>query len=307
MSATSDLSVASPQPKRSVEMLDLTSEIGILFEKHFKKHMARSAKAEIDAGFAALVAFFENQEAKQERKAASSRRITYSNIGKTPETINAIRATNQSNSALLKLPAELLISIWKAAFGSTETTRVHGMVCRDVSENQILSLLNACSRLHDVLYPIFLGQEAFIVKISSSDPSVAASELTQWLNQLPSASALNGPIKIQILLELQAGCLPEAEARNLAVEVQAVSSSLTPFQPVVYVEAKAGGGCYCGPGVNVQVWPPSVTSCYSGMQRPTEQDDVWKGWVVMKRTLRPEKQKEPRQFTSLTSPNNPLG
>lgn len=185
---------------------------------------------------------------------------------------------------------------------------MHGMVCRDISENQILSLVQACSLLHDVLYPIFLSQEAFVIKISSSDPSVAASELTQWLNQLPSASALNGPIKIQILLELQAGCLSEAEARNMAVEVQAMPLSLTPFQPVVYVEAKAGGGWYCGPGVNVQVWPPSATSLLTRMQRPTElEDDVWKGWVVTKRTLTPEKQKEPRQFTSLTSPNNPLG
>jgi len=307
MSATSDMTVASPPPKKSVEMLDSTSEIGILFGKHFEKHMARSVTAEIDARFAALVAFFENQEAKQETKTASSRAIAYSNIGKTPEAINAIRATNQRNSALLRLPAELLISIWKTAFEPTETSRVHGMVCRDISENQILSLLHACLRLHDVLYPIFLSQEAFVVKISSSDSSIAASELTQWLNRLPFASALNGPIKIQILLELQAGCLPETEARNLAVEVQAMSSSSTTFQPVVYVEAKAGGGWYCGPGANVQVWPPSVTSCYTGMRRPTEQDDVWKGWVVTKRTLTPEIQKEPRQFTSLTSPNNPLG
>lgn len=69
MSATSDLPVASPPPKRSVEMLDSTSEIGILFEKHFKKHLAHSAKAEIDARFAALVAFFEirkrNKKGKQ--------------------------------------------------------------------------------------------------------------------------------------------------------------------------------------------------------------------------------------------------
>ena len=129
----------------------------------FEKYMARFAKAEIDARFAALVAFFANQEAKQETKAASSRAITYSNIGKTPETINAIRATNQCNSPLLKLPAE----------------RVHGMVYREISENRILSLAHACSCLHDVLYPTFLSQEAFVIKISSLDPGVAASELTQ--------------------------------------------------------------------------------------------------------------------------------
>ena len=175
MSATSDPMVASPPPKKPLEILDSTSEIGMLFEKY----MARFAKAEIDARFAALVAFFANQEAKQETKAASSRAITYSNIGKTPETINAIRATNQCNSPLLKLPAELLINIWKTAFGSTATTRVHGMVYREISENRILSLAHACSCLHDVLYPTFLSQEAFVIKISSLDPGVAASELTQ--------------------------------------------------------------------------------------------------------------------------------
>ena len=300
MSAISDLAVISPPPKRPVELLDSTSEIGLVFERY----MAHFAKLELDARYAAMKANL----AKEQAKGTSRRSITYSNIGKTPEAINAIRATNQRKSALLRVPAELLISMWKTVFGSNATTRVHGMVCREISENQILSLAHACSRLHDVLYPIFLSQEAFVVKISSSDPSVAASELTQWLNRLPFASALNGPIKIHVLLELQAGRLPEVDARNLAAEVQAMCSSSTKFQAVIYVEAKAGGGWYCGPGGNVLVWPPSITYCYAGMRRPTElEDDVWKGWVVTKRTLAPGNQKEPRQFTSLTSPNNPLG
>ena len=296
MSATWNFTVASPPPKRSVEILDSTSEIGILFGKCMA-HIAREAnRAAIDARFAALVAFFADQEAKQKTKTAHSPEITYSNIGKTPEAINDIRAANQRDSALLKIPAELLIHIWKTAFGSTSTTRVHGIVCRDISENRILSLVHACSRLHDVLYPVFLSQEAFVVKISSPDPSVAAAELTQWLNRLPFASALDGPIKLQILLELQTGCLIEAESRKLAAELQAMFSSSTTFQPVVYVEAKAGGGWYCGSCANMQVWPPTATSLVSKMRRPTEleDDDVWKGWVVTKRTLTPENQKKSR-------------
>ena len=296
MTTTRNLTVASLPPKRSVEILDSTSEIGILFVKCMA-HIAREAhRAEVDARFAALVAFFADQDAKQKTKTARSPKITYSNIGRTPEAINAIRAANQRDSALLKLPAELLIHIWKTTFGSTSTTRVHGIVYREISENRILSLVYACSRLHDVLYPIFLSQEAFVVKISSSDPSVAASELTQWLNRLPFASALDGPIKLQILLELQTGCLIEAESRKLAAELQVMFSSSTTFQPVVYVEAKAGGGWYCGSCANMQVWPPTATSLVSKMRRlpELEDDDVWKGWVVTKRTLTPENQKKSR-------------
>jgi len=284
MSAISDLTLISPPPKRPVEILDSTSKIGTVFENY----MAHFAKMEMDSRYAALEAFFVKQ--KEQAETTGSCSLTYSNIGKTPQAINAIRATNQRNSALLRLPAELLISIWKIAFGLTATRRVHGMVCRDISESRILSLVHACSLLHDVLYPIFLSQEAFVVKVSSSDPGVAASELTQWLNQLPFASALNSPIKIQVLLELQAGCLLEAEARKLAAEVQAMCSSLTTFQPTVCVEAKARAGWYCGLGVNVLVWPPStLRDYYTTTHRPTEkEDDVWKGWVVTKRTLSPD-------------------
>ena len=173
MSAISGLTAISPPPKRPVEILDSTSEIGTVFENY----MAHFAKLEINIRYAALEAFFVEQ--KEEAKTTGSRSTAYGNIGKTPQTINAIRATNQRNSALLKLPAELLISIWKIAFGSTATARVHGMVYRDISENRILSLVHACSLLHDVLYPIFLNQEAFVVKVSSSHTGVAASELTQ--------------------------------------------------------------------------------------------------------------------------------
>lgn len=279
MSKVSDLAIRSPPPERPVEILDSTSEIGMLFEKY----MAHFARLDMEARYAAMEANF----AKQKEQTATRRITTYSNIGKTPQAIDAIRATNQRKSALLRLPAELLINIWKIAFGSTATTRVHGMVCRDISENRILSLVHACSLLHEVLYPIFLSEDAFVVKISSSNPTVAASELTQWLSQLPFASALNGPIKIQILLELQTEIVPEAEARKLAAEVQAICSASRTFQPMVCVEAKAVMGCYCGPDVNVLVWSPSAISYYR-VQRPTEQDDVWKGWVVTKRTLAPQ-------------------
>lgn len=263
-----------------MEILDSTSEIGMLFEKY----MAHFARLDMEARYAAMEANF----AKRKEQTASRRITTYSNIGKTPQAINAIRATNQRKSALLRLPAELLINIWKIAFGSTATTRVHGMVCRDISENRILSLVHACSLLHEVLYPIFFSQDAFVVEISSSDSNVAASQLTQWLSQLPFASALNGPVKIHVLLDLQVGPLPEAaEARKLAAEVQAICSASRTFQPMVCVEAKAGMGRYCGPDVNVLVWSPSAIS-YHGVQRPTGQDDVWKGWVVTKRTLTPQ-------------------
>jgi hypothetical protein len=247
--------------------------------------MARFAKREIYAQHAALVAFFAEQEAKQDLKTPSSRGTTCNNIGNTPKAINAICPTNQRNSALLRLPAELLINIWKEAFGSFKTMRVHGLVCRDISEDRMLSLAQACSLLHDVLYPIFLSQEVFVVKVSSSHSSVAAPELTHCLDQPPFAFIFNKPIKIHIRLELHAGHLLEAEARKLAAEVQAALPSSTTFQPVVYVEAKAGGGCYCGPGANLQVWHPPAICCYPGTRRPTEQDEVWKGWVVTKRTL----------------------
>jgi hypothetical protein len=161
MSTTSDLPVISTPPKKPVEILDSTSEIGVVFEKY----MAHFAKLEIDARYAGLEAFFLKQKA--EAKTASSRSITYSNIDKTPQAINTIRATNRRNSALLRLPTELLINIWKTAFESNTATRVHGMVCRAVFENKVLSLVHACSLLHDVLYPIFLSQEASTVKISS--------------------------------------------------------------------------------------------------------------------------------------------
>jgi hypothetical protein len=127
--------------------------------------------------------------------------------------------------------------------------------------------------------------------------------LTQWLNQLPFASVLNGPIKINILLELQAGRLLRAKARKLAAEVQAICSTSKTFRPMVYVETEIGWGWYVGPDANVQVWPPAAFSSGRITGRPTE-DEVWKGWVVTKRTLTPENQKEPRQFTPLTSPNN---
>ncbi|KAM0710802.1 hypothetical protein Q7P35_001540 [Cladosporium inversicolor] len=192
----------------------------------------------IDTRHAALVAFFAKQD--EEAKPSQSRSITYSNIGETPEAINAIRAMNQRDSALLRLPAELLINIWEIAFGSTTTTRVHGIVSREIRENQILSLAHTCSLLHDVLYPIFLSQEAFVVKISSSDPSVAAAELTKWMNQLSFAPVLNGPIKLQILLELHAGCRPFDKARELTAEVQGICAASRTFQPVVYVEGKIG-------------------------------------------------------------------
>jgi hypothetical protein len=107
MSATSDLMVISTPPKMPAEILDSTLEIATVFERY----MAHFAKRETDAQHAALVAFFARQEAKREPKTPSSRHTTYSNIGKTPEAINAIRATNQRNSGLLRLPAELLINI----------------------------------------------------------------------------------------------------------------------------------------------------------------------------------------------------
>lgn len=70
MSATSDMTVESPPPKKAVEILYSTSDMGILFEKY----MARFAKAEIDARFAALVAFFTDQEVeKRNRKTWYSR------------------------------------------------------------------------------------------------------------------------------------------------------------------------------------------------------------------------------------------
>ena len=90
----------------------------------------------------------------------------------------------------------------------------------------------------------------------------------------------------------------------LAAEVQVICSPSKTFQPVVYVEAEVGWGWYVGPDANVQAWPPAADFRDRIIGHPTEQDDVWKGWVVTKRTLTPEKQKEPRQFTSLTSPNN---
>lgn len=160
----------------------------------------------------------------------------YANAGRMPEAMDTIRQKNQKSSTLLKLPTEILIMIWKSAFESTQTKRVHGAVSRLASGHGLLSLAHTCSLLHSVLYPIFLSQDALVVKVSSSESSIAAKELIQWWGKVTSILRLTEPIKPLILLTLQTGWLPFEDAVKFAAKVRNLCSSASLFQAKVLVE-----------------------------------------------------------------------
>jgi hypothetical protein len=280
-----------------VEFLDSTSEIARLYIRYLSRDWYQEIwflkDAQKNPAFAATSTSNVNSSDAEVIGTAGSRSTDYSNFGKPLDAINKIRVKNQDKSPLLKLPTELLITIWKMAFGSSGTVRVHGMVYRGDSESRsrVLSLARTCSLLHDVLYRVFLSEDAFIFKTSSTDPTVASSELTQWLNQMPSASVLSGPIRILILMELKAGRLHVREARKLAAEVQLLcSSSSNMFRPAIVVEALAATGCYCGLDLNVLVWPPSDEIRFADprlMGQHIHRDGT-KGWIATKRIVASE-------------------
>jgi hypothetical protein len=279
-----------------VEFLDSTSEIASLYTRYLSRDWYQEIwflkDAQKNPAFAATGIGNVNSSDAEVIGTAGSRSTAYSNFGKPLDVIDEIRVKNQEKSALLKLPTELLITIWKMAFGSSNTMRVHGMVYRRDPENQprVLSLAHTCLLLHNALYPVFLSEDAFVFKTSSRDPKAAASELIQWLNHMPSASILSGPIRILILMELKAGRLHMREARRLAAEVQLLCSSSNIFRPAVVVETRAATGCYCGPDMNVLVWPPSdeVRFVESRLLRQHIHRDEKKGWVATRRIVASE-------------------
>jgi hypothetical protein len=279
-----------------VEFMDSTSEIASLYTRYLSRDWYQEIwflkDAQKNPAFAATGIGNVNSSDAEVIGTAGSRSTAYSNFGKPLDVIDEIRVKNQEKSALLKLPTELLITIWKMAFGSSNTMRVHGMVYRRDPENQprLLSLAHTCSLLHNALYPVFLSEDAFVFKTSSRDPKEAASELIQWLNHMPSASVLSGPIRILILMELKAGRLHMREARRLAAEVQLLCSSSNIFRPAVVVETRAATGCYCGPNMNVLVWPPSdeVRFVESRLLRQHIHRDEKKGWVATRRIVASE-------------------
>jgi hypothetical protein len=270
------------------EFLDSKSEIASLYTRYLSRDWYQEIwflkDAQENPAFAATSTSNVNSSDAEVISTADSRSITYSNFGEPLDVIDQIRVKNQEKSALLKLPTELLITIWKMAFGSFRTMRVHGMVYRRDPEDRprTLSLAHTCSLLHTALYPVFLSEDAFVFQTSSRDSTVAASELTQWLEQMPSASALSGPIRILILMELEAGRLHMREARKLAAEVQLLFSASEIFWPAIVVETRAATGCYCGPDMNVLIWPPSdeVRFVESRLLRQHIHHDETKGWVA---------------------------
>lgn len=224
-------------------------------------------------------------------KKTTQQAATYSNAGKTLEEINALRARNQENSVLLRLPTELLTMIWKMATESEKATRVHGMVSRQACTQCVLSLVHSCSLLHHALYPAFLGQDAFVVKVSSSDSLEAADELERWWTKFPHGFIAEEPTRPLIFMELRAGCLPCTEAVRLAAEVQLICSAERLFHPRVLVEMSGTAvRCYGGPRVLMKLHPPPVGGTYNlpaeskhfNVHGPSvaDQHDLWKGWVA---------------------------
>jgi hypothetical protein len=278
------------------EFLDSTSEIASLYTRYLSRDWDQEIWFRKDAqknpAFAATGTSNVNSSDADIIGTAGSRSTAYSNFGKPLDVINEIRVRNQEKSAFLKLPTELLVTIWKMAFGSPKTVRVHGMVYRRDPKNQprVLSLAHTCSLLHNALYPVFLSEDAFVFKTSSRDPKEAASELTQWLNHMPSALVLGEPIRILVLMELKARRLHMREARKLAAEVQLLCSATKIFRPEVVVETRAATGCYCGLDLNVLVWPPSdeIRFVDPRLTRQHIHRDGSKGWVATKRIVASE-------------------
>ena len=235
-----------------VKPLDLTPEIGALCTQctsHYSKQEFYSRKA--------------------------NRQASYSNIGRTSKEINTIRANNQEDSALLRLPTELLTMIWKMATESEKATRVHGIVSRKACSHCVVSLVHSSSLLRTALYPAFLEQDTFVVKVSSSDPPKATEELKQWWAETTHGFVFDKPAKPLILMELKVGCLSCTDAVNLAVEVQLICSVEASFHPRVLVEMSGSAvSYYGGPGVLMRL--------HLNHFRPSSvgQHDLWKGWVA---------------------------
>jgi hypothetical protein len=215
----------------------------------------------------------------------------YKNIGKPLEEINTVRAENQENSALLRLPTELLTMIWKMATESEKATRVHGLVSRQTCTHCVLSLVHSCTLLRNALYLNFLGHDAFVVKVSSSNPFTAADELKQWWTETTYGLYIQKPVKPLIFVELKVGCLPCTDAVRLAAEVQLICSVEMYFHPRVLVELSGlAVSYYGGPRVLMRLHPPPVEDSYdSSVGNPNlnrlapplaDQHEQWKGWVA---------------------------
>lgn len=154
--------VKLPPSRKPPQLLDSTSETGTLFTRYLS-HRSKQEKDVQNAAqkpsteISTLLTNESNANTEDVEGAKGSKCPTYSNIDQTLEEVNALRAQNQENSPLLKLPTELLAMIWKMTTESTKATRVHGIVSRQASASCVLSLVHSCSLLHNALYPEFVG------------------------------------------------------------------------------------------------------------------------------------------------------
>jgi hypothetical protein len=118
------------------EFLDTKSEIASLYTRYLSRDWYQEIwflkDAQENPAFAATNTSNVNSSDAEVISTADSRSITYSNFGEPLDVIDQIRVKNQEKSALLKLPTELLITIWKMAFGSFRTMRVHGMATDEI-------------------------------------------------------------------------------------------------------------------------------------------------------------------------------
>lgn len=165
------------------------------------------------------------------------------------------------------------------------------MVSRQACAQCVLSLVHSCSLLHSALYPVFLGQDAFVVKVPSSDSLEAAEELKRWWTKIPHGFIADEPVRPLVFMELKSGCLPCMDAVRLAAEVQFICSAERHFQPRVLVETSGTVvRCYSSPGVLMRLHPPPVEGTYYlpeeskrfNLLGPSvaDQHDLWKGWVA---------------------------
>lgn len=282
---------------KSIDFQESSSEIGLLFERylaHTHRQMMEARSKEEKGPLLPTVDPKTVCDKEMVRRGNKTHAQYYANAGKTPEAMDAVRQRNQNNSSLLKLPTEILIMIWKSAFESIPVKRAHGTVSRQVSGHGMLSLIHTCSLLRNVLYPVFVGQDAIVVKVSSSDSSIAAKELMQWWDEVTRTLTLNldKTIKPLILLTLQVGWLPLEDAITLAAKVQTICSTAQLFRPKVLVETVERSCYYCGPGALMRLQAPpmefSWEDRYQNGRQPTTfdapplcHDDKWKGWAAI--------------------------
>lgn len=284
---------------RPTEFLGPSSEIGLLHTLYLAHGIRQMLEAKSKGIETPLFPAVDTKVicSKELARRGDRPHPAYANPGKTPEAMDLTRLANQDNSALLRLPTEILTMIWRAAFESTGAKRVHGIASRSACRHGLLSLTSTCSLLHNVLYPVFLNQDAFVVKVSSADAPIVARELTRWWQRTAAILSLSEPIRPLIFLTLQTGWLPFDTALRLAAQVQNICSSTPLFQPRVLVETNERLCYYCGPGVLMSLQAPPMEDSWEDQFKkgswptafdapPLCHDKMWRGWVAVPVTER---------------------